>query len=97
MSPFRDPEWQLHIPQKEYTTIVLTHLLLHFYLSGPVVRSQEALAAGPSLSAPEMKERRRRCRSGAGLSPCKSILSQKVKLEQERSSFIYGCISANSP
>jgi hypothetical protein len=26
MSPFRDPEWQLHIPQKEYTTNVLTHL-----------------------------------------------------------------------
>jgi hypothetical protein len=26
MSPVRDPEWQLHIPRKEYTTIVLTHL-----------------------------------------------------------------------
>jgi hypothetical protein len=26
MSPFRDPKWQLHIPQKEYITIVLTHL-----------------------------------------------------------------------
>jgi len=26
MFPFRDPEWQLHIPQKDYTTIVLTHL-----------------------------------------------------------------------
>jgi hypothetical protein len=30
MSPSRDPEWQLHIPQKEYTTIVLTHL---YYIS----------------------------------------------------------------
>ena len=35
MSPFRDPEWQLHIPQKEYTTIVLTHLYCFFYLTGP--------------------------------------------------------------
>ena len=70
MSPFRDPEWQLHIPQKEYTTIVLTHL----YLSGPVVGSQGALAAGPSLSPPEVKERGRRCRSGAGLSPCKRYI-----------------------
>jgi hypothetical protein len=26
MFPFGDPEWQLHIPLKEYSTIVLTHL-----------------------------------------------------------------------
>jgi hypothetical protein len=74
MSPVRDPEWQLHIPQKEYTIIVLTHLLLRFYLSGPVAGSQEALTAGPSLSAPEVKKRRIRCHSGAGFKPCKSYI-----------------------
>jgi len=73
MSPSRDPEWQLHIPQKEYTTIVLTHL---YYIStcGARVGSQGALAAGPSLSGPEVKERSRRCRSGAGLKPCKRYI-----------------------
>ena len=35
MSPFRDPEWQLHIPQKEYTTIVLTHLYCISTCRGP--------------------------------------------------------------
>jgi hypothetical protein len=52
MSPFRDPEWQLHIPQKEDTTIVLTHLCC-ISTEGPVVGSQGALIAGPLLSAPE--------------------------------------------
>ena len=42
MFPFDHPEWQHHIPLKEYTTIVLTHLYW-----GPL--SQEAYAAGPSL------------------------------------------------
>jgi hypothetical protein len=36
MSPFRDPEWQLHIPQKEYTTIVLTHLYYISTCRGPL-------------------------------------------------------------
>ena len=35
MFPFRDPEWQLHIPQKEYTTIVLTHLYCISTCRGP--------------------------------------------------------------
>jgi hypothetical protein len=36
MSPVRDPEWQLHIPQKEYTIIVLTHLYCVSTCRGPL-------------------------------------------------------------
>jgi hypothetical protein len=36
MSSFRDPEWQLHIPQKEDTTIVLTHLYCISTSRGPL-------------------------------------------------------------
>ena len=43
MSSFRDPEWQLHIPQKEYTTIVLTHLYCISTCLGPPWDRREAL------------------------------------------------------
>jgi hypothetical protein len=36
MFPFGDPEWQLHIPQKKYTTIVLTHLYCISTSRGPL-------------------------------------------------------------
>jgi hypothetical protein len=42
MYAFRDPEWQLHIPQKAYITIVLTHLIA-FLPVGPFVGSQSQL------------------------------------------------------
>jgi len=55
MYPFRDPEWQLHIPQKEHITIVLTHLYC-ISTRGPVRGvASPALTAGPSLSAPDVR------------------------------------------
>jgi hypothetical protein len=74
MFPFRDPEWQLHIPQKEYTTIVLTHLYCISTYRGPSWDRRKLWPPARRFPLLKIKERRRRCRSGAGLSPCKSYI-----------------------
>ena len=88
MFPFGDPEWQLHIPLKEYTTIVLTHLYCMSTCRGPL-----CIAAGPSLSAPESGNGASGVAAVQAFVPARGILAQKVRLEQERSCIIYGYIS----
>jgi hypothetical protein len=96
MFPFGDPEWQLHIPAEGVHHNRSHTPLLHVYLSGPVVGSQGALAAGPLLSAPESGNGASGVAAEQAFVPARGILSQKVRLEQERSCIIYGYISANS-
>jgi hypothetical protein len=72
MSPVRDPEWQLHIPQSRYTINVLAPLL-HFNL-GARLGSQEALTAGLSLFAPQNKGTAQTVSQRSRLSPCKTYI-----------------------
>jgi hypothetical protein len=74
MSPFRDPEWQLHIPQKEYITIVLTHLYNVSNCRGPLWGRRELWPLARRFPLLKYKVTARRCRSGEGSKPYKTYI-----------------------
>jgi methylphosphotriester-DNA--protein-cysteine methyltransferase len=71
MSPFRDPEWQLHIPQKEYITIVLTHL---YCISTCGARLGRRKLWPPARRFPLLNSRTAQAVSQRGLRPCKRYI-----------------------